>query len=136
MVGKHTCTPMFKAVLFTIYMLFPYQSSAETWKQSKCPSTDEWIKMWYIYTMKYYSVIKECNFAICNNMDGLGLGFPGGSDSKESSCNVGDLSSIPAWGRSPGGGHGNPFHYSCLENPHGHRPGRLQSMGSQRVRHD
>ena len=52
---------MFKAVLFTIYMLFPYQSSAETWKQSKCPSTDEWIKMWYIYTMKYYSVIIEKN---------------------------------------------------------------------------
>ena len=114
----------------------PLFTKVKILKQPTCSSTDEWIKMWYIYTMKYYSVIKECNFAICNNMDGLGLGFPGGSDSKESSCNVGDLSSIPAWGRSPGGGHGNPFHYSCLENPHGHRPGRLQSMGSQRVRHD
>ena len=39
------------AALFTI---------ANTWKQSKCPSTDEWIKkMWYIYTMKYYSAIKK-----------------------------------------------------------------------------
>ena len=37
------------------------------------------------------------------------LGFPGGSDDKESTCNVGDLGSIPGLGRSPGGGHGNPL---------------------------
>ena len=37
------------------------------------------------------------------------LGFPGGSDSKESACNVGDLGSIPWLGRFPGGGHGNPL---------------------------
>ena len=49
------------------------------------------------------------------------MDFPGGSDGKESACNVGDLSSIPGLGRSPGGGHGNPLHYSCLENPHGQR---------------
>ena len=42
------------------------------------------------------------------------LGFPGGSDSKESACNVGDLGSIPGLGRSPGGGHGNPHQYSWL----------------------
>ena len=47
------------------------------------------------------------------------LGFPGGSAGKESSCNVGDLGSIPGLGRFPGGGHGNPLQYSCLENPHG-----------------
>ena len=41
---------MFIAALFTI---------ARSWKQPKCPSTDEWIKMWYIYTMEYYSVIKR-----------------------------------------------------------------------------
>ena len=42
---------MFIAALFTI---------AKTWKQPKCPSTDEWIKkMWYIYTMEYYSAIKR-----------------------------------------------------------------------------
>ena len=49
------------------------------------------------------------------------MGFPGGSDGKESACNVGDLGSIHGLGRSPGGGHGNPLQYSCLENPHGQR---------------
>ena len=44
-------------------------------------------------------------------------GFPGGSDGKESACNVGDLDSIPGLGRSPGEGHGNPLQYFCLENP-------------------
>ena len=44
-------------------------------------------------------------------------GFPGGSDGKESACNVGDQSSIPGSGRSPGEGNGNPLQYSCLENP-------------------
>ena len=45
------------------------------------------------------------------------MDFPGGSDSKESACSTGDLDSIPGSGRSPGGGHGNPLQYSCLENP-------------------
>ena len=45
------------------------------------------------------------------------MGFPGGSDSKESTCNVGDLDLIPGLGRSPGGGQVNPLQYSCLENP-------------------
>ena len=50
-IQKDTCTPMFSAALFTI---------ARWWKQPKCPSTDEWIKkMWYIYTMEYYSAIKR-----------------------------------------------------------------------------
>jgi len=49
------------------------------------------------------------------------LGFPGGTDSKESACDVGDLSSIPGLGRSPGGGHGDPLQYSCWENPYGQR---------------
>ena len=51
----------------------------------------------------------------------VSLGFPGGSDGKESTHNIGNLGSIPGLGRSPGGGHGNPLHYSCLENPHGQR---------------
>ena len=44
------------------------------------------------------------------------MGFPGGSDGKESACNAGDLGLITGLGRSPGGGHGNPLQYSCLEN--------------------
>ena len=43
--------------------------------------------------------------------------FPGGSDGKESACDVGDLGLIPGMGTSLGGGHGNPLQYSCLENP-------------------
>ena len=43
--------------------------------------------------------------------------FPGGLDSKESACNVGDLSLIPVFGRSPGGGHSNSLQDSCLQNP-------------------
>ena len=46
------------------------------------------------------------------------MGFPGGSDGKESSSNAGDLGSIPGSGRSPGKGNGNPLWYSYLENPH------------------
>ena len=50
-IQKDTWTPMFTAALFTI---------DRTWKQPKCPTTDEWIKkMWYVYTMEYYSAIKR-----------------------------------------------------------------------------
>ena len=45
------------------------------------------------------------------------VGFPGGSDNKESACSAGDPSLIPGSGRSPGGGHGKPLQYSSLENP-------------------
>ena len=50
-IEKDTCTSTFTAALFT---------TARTWKQPRCPSTDEWIKkLWYIYTMEYYSAIKR-----------------------------------------------------------------------------
>ena len=50
-IQKDTCTLIFIAALFTI---------ARSWKQPKCPSTDEWIKkIWYVYTMEYYSAIKR-----------------------------------------------------------------------------
>ena len=44
-------------------------------------------------------------------------GFPGGSAVENLPVNAGDPGSIPEWGRSPGGGNGNPLQYSCLENP-------------------
>ena len=50
-IERDTCTPMFIPALFII---------ARTWKQPRCPSADEWIrKLWYIYTMEYYSAIKK-----------------------------------------------------------------------------
>ena len=50
-IERDTCTPMFIAALFII---------ARTWKQPRCPSADKWIrKLWYIYTMEYYSAIKK-----------------------------------------------------------------------------
>ena len=53
-IQRDICTPMFTAALFTI---------ARTRKQPRCPSTDEWIrKLWYIYTMEYYLVIKRNTF--------------------------------------------------------------------------
>ena len=52
-IEKDTCIQSFTAALFTI---------ARTWKQPTCPSTDEWIKLWYIYTMEYYSAIKRSTF--------------------------------------------------------------------------
>ena len=51
---RETCTPIFITALFI---------TARTWKQPRCPSTDEWIrKLWYIYAMKYYSAIKKNTF--------------------------------------------------------------------------
>ena len=54
-IEKDTCIPLFIAALFTI---------ARTWKQPRCPSIDEWIKkLWYIYTMEYYSAIKRTHLS-------------------------------------------------------------------------
>ena len=50
-----------------------------------------------------------------------GVGFPGSSVGKPSASNVGDLGLNRGLGRFPGGRHGNPFQYSCLENPHGQK---------------
>ena len=53
-IEKDTCIPLLIAALFTV---------ARTWKQSRCPSTDEWRKkLWYIYTVEYYSAIKRNAF--------------------------------------------------------------------------
>ena len=53
-IGRDTCISLFIAALFTV---------ARTWTQPRCPLTDEWIKkLWYIYTMEYYSAIKRNTF--------------------------------------------------------------------------
>ena len=62
LIHKDTCTPMFTAALLTI---------AKMWKQPKCSPTDEWIKkMWYTYNRILFDHQKECNSAVCNNVDG------------------------------------------------------------------
>ena len=66
------------------------------------------------------------------------LGLPRGLSSKESACKAGDavFGSIPESGRSPGGGHGSPLQYSCLENSMDREAWWLHSTGWQTVRHD
>ena len=64
------------------------------------------------------------------------MGLPGGSDGKESACNVGDLGSIPGWGRYPKKGMATDSSILAWRIPWTEEPGRLSSMGSQRVRHD
>ena len=51
---------MFTVALFTV---------VKTWKQLECPSADEWMKMWHIYTMEYYSAIKGTKLVICSDLD-------------------------------------------------------------------
>ena len=58
------------------------------------------------------------------------MGFPGGSDGKESTCKAGDLSSIPGLGRSPGEENGYPFSILAWRIPRTEEPGELQSIGS------
>ena len=64
-IERDTCTPVFTAALFT---------TARTWKPPRCPSADEGIrKLWYIYTMEYYSAIKkECIWVSSNEVDETG----------------------------------------------------------------
>ena len=63
-IEKDTCIPLFIVPLFTI---------ARTWKQGRCPLTDEWIKkVWYIYTMEYYSAIERNAFkSVLNSLMNL-----------------------------------------------------------------
>ena len=67
------------------------------------------------------------------------MSFPGGASGKESTCKAGDTADvdwIPGWGRAPGGGHGNPLQYSCLENPTHKGAWRATAHGATRLRHN
>ena len=123
---------MFIAALFTI---------AKIRKQSKCLSTDRWIKkMWYIYTMEYYTTIKknELLLFVTPWMDLKGIMLYETSKTttntvwyylymeswiskyKNPPANggaTGDAGLNPELEKSPGGGNGNPFQYSCQDNP-------------------
>ena len=81
-------------------------------------------RLWVPSGQTAYFFLPRCSWevwALFPAVGGGGKSFLGGSDRKESACNAGDPSSVPGSGRSPGGGHGNPLQYSCLENPHGQR---------------
>ena len=71
-----------------------------------------------------------------NWTESLCWGFPDSSADKESTCSAGDPSLIPGPGRSPGGGHGNPLQYSCLQNPMDRGPWQATVRGSHRVGQD
>ena len=103
--------------------LFPILPSQTLWTPAK--------------RLSFNSIMVSCLFIFCTECTCLGLSW--WLSNKESTCNAGaagEVSSIPGSGRSPGGGHGNPFQYSCLENSHGQEPNRLQFIGLQRVGHD
>ena len=114
------------------------QQWPQDWKKStlipvpKKGSTKECANHWTMSLIPTLvrSCLKPCKL-------GFSMGFPGGSDDKESASNVGDLGSIPGLGRSPGGRHGIPLQYSCMENSHRQRSlAGCSSWGSQTVRHD
>ena len=65
----------------------------------------------------FYSWVRKIPWRMDRLPTPVFLGFPGGSDGKESACNVGNLDSVPQLGRSPGEGHGNPLQCTSLDNP-------------------
>ena len=81
-----------------------------------------------------------CNFKLKHNLFlplfSMYMGFPCGSAGEESTCNAGDLGSIPGLGRSLGEGNGNPLQYSCLGNPMNRGAWWATVYGVARVRHN
>ena len=69
------------------------------------------------YVVVLFLITSKCDFILKWVMITYLYSVPGGSDSKASACNAGDLGLIPGSGRPPGEGNGNPLQHSCLENP-------------------
>ena len=91
------------------------------------------------YFSIYKNVKKYFFLSLIFSFTLLSPGFPrwlSGKDPPAYKGDAGDMGSIPRSGRSPGGGHGNPLQYSCWKILWTEEPGKLQSMGLQRVRHD
>ena len=80
-------------------------------------------------------MVKKRSSNICCNI-GIPRWHSGTKNLPAHAGNTSDTGVTPESGRSPGGGNGNLFQYSCLENSMTEEPGRLQSMGSQGPRHD
>ena len=83
----------------------------------------------HLHPILSFVLVPLCLVGDCGFVPVITWGFPGGSAGEESTCNVGDLGSVPELGKSPGEGKGYPLQYSDLENS------MEKSMGSQRVRH-
>ena len=77
----------------------------------------KWVCIYIIYIFLGSYIYIYTHTHACTHIYMYVLGLPGGSDGKESTCNEGNLGSIPGLGRCPEGGHGNSLQYSCLENP-------------------
>jgi len=92
-----------------------------SWLSNYRPHFPVSLATWRVYVIEFSPMGCMCFSHSFKRKVYIFPGFPGGSDGKESVCNVGDLGSIPGLGRSSGEGNGNPLQYSCLENPHGQR---------------
>ena len=98
-------TPYFMPRFTRRVLLFsPLNNSGKSDLSLFCLPTGTWVDSWLATAMRF-----------------LILGFPGGSDDKESACKAGDPGSIPGSGKSPGEGNGNSLRYPCLEKSHGQR---------------
>ena len=128
----HLCLFCCFAYSLHFYLIFSIIVGSWSCVCQPCNMITGWATTYFHLTVHSANLIIHVCWLIC----GLVLGFPDGSDDKESACNVGDPGSIPGLGRSPGEGHGIELQYSCLENPWTEESGRLQSMESQRVGHD
>ena len=97
------CTPVFTAALSTI---------ARTWKQLRCPSTDEWIKkLWYIHTMEYYSAIRR------NAVESVLMRWMNLEPNVQSEVSQKVKNKYHILVHIHGEGNGTPLQHSCLENP-------------------
>ena len=107
---------------------------AMTWRQPKCPLTDEWIKkLWYIYTMEYYSTIKNEIMPFAGTWMQVVLVV------KNPPVTAGDAREtglLPAWGRSPGVGSGNCSSILAWKIRWTDEPGGIQSIGLHGVGFD
>ena len=128
-ISRMTCTPVSRSLLYqwekkkkTVNILLqdlslrpgtPLQGflGGSAGKESTLPCRRSWFRSW----------VRKISWRRDKLPNPIVIGFPGGSDGKESAYNAGGLGSIPGLGRSLGGGHGNPLQYSCLESPHGQR---------------
>ena len=92
---------------------------------------------WVVPAPSGLTYFNQLELVTLTQLTSLGLlRWPSGKESAGNAGASGDAGSIPGWGRSPGGGHGNPLPYSCLENLMDRGACRVQSTGSQRVGHD